>query len=97
MKLEFKAQRRNVPDSELIEDVQHCARRLQRNTITIADYETQGAFHPATLTRRFGSWFRVQLRVYHSGGLKRESAEARAERLIREELNRLKRTERELK
>jgi hypothetical protein len=59
MKFEFNPQRRNVPDSELIEDVQRCARRLQRNTITIAEYEREGAFHPTTLTRRFRSWFRV--------------------------------------
>ena len=55
MKFEFKALRRNVPDSELIEDVQRCAKKIKRDTITLAEY----AFHPTTLTRRFRSWFRV--------------------------------------
>ena len=59
MKFEFKPHRRNVPDAELIEDVQRCARKFQRNTITIEEYESEGAFHPTTLTRRFRSWFRV--------------------------------------
>ncbi len=41
------------------EDVQRCAKKINRNTITLAEYETEGAFHPSTLTRRFRSWFRV--------------------------------------
>jgi len=33
MKFEFKPQRQNIPDSELIEDVQRCAKKINRNTI----------------------------------------------------------------
>src|SRR5438105_3819623 len=59
MKFEFKPHRQNVPDCELIDDVQRCARKLERNTITLAEYEREGAFHPTTLTNRFRTWFRV--------------------------------------
>jgi hypothetical protein len=59
MKFEFKPRRQNVPDSELIEDVQRCARKLQRNPITKAEYQTEGSFDPDTLVKRFQSWSRV--------------------------------------
>ena len=59
MKFALNLQRRDVPDPELIADVQRCARKIGRHTITMAEYEKEGTFHPTTLTRRFRSWFRV--------------------------------------
>jgi len=59
MRFSLKLQRRDVPDAELIADVQRCAKTIGRDTITMAEYESEGAFHPTTLTRRFRSWFRV--------------------------------------
>ena len=68
MKYDLSLQRRNVPDSELIADVQRCAKKIGKGTITLAEYEREGAFHPTTLTRRFRSWFRVLDQAGLAGG-----------------------------
>ncbi len=59
MKFEIELQHRNVPDEELIEDLQKVAQRTGRNTVTRAEYARLGKYHPNTLIRRFGSWFKV--------------------------------------
>lgn len=50
---------RNVSDEELIEDVKKIAIKLNKNSVTIAEYGKYGKFHPSTLQRRFGSWFKL--------------------------------------
>lgn len=50
---------RNIPNEELIEDVKKVADKINKNSVTIAEYERYGKFHPSTLQRRFGSWFKL--------------------------------------
>jgi hypothetical protein len=59
--MEFKLEtyHRDTPDEELIKDIQFVATRLNKSSVTIAEYEENGKFHPSTLQRRFGSWFKV--------------------------------------
>jgi hypothetical protein len=59
--MEFKLEtyHRGTPDEELIGDIQSVAQRLNKKCVTIAEYEANGKFHPSTLQRRFGSWFKV--------------------------------------
>lgn len=59
--MEFKLEtyHRNTPDEELIADIQNVALQLKKNTVTISEYEEHGKFHPSTLQRKFGSWFKV--------------------------------------
>lgn len=59
--MEFKLEQynRNVQTEQLIADVQNVAVKLQKSTVNIGDYEKHGTFHPSTLQRRFGSWFKV--------------------------------------
>ena len=59
MEFKLEAYHRNIPNEELIEDIQSVANRLNKNSVTIAEYEENGKFHPSTLQRRFGSWFEV--------------------------------------
>ncbi len=49
---------RNVSDSELINDLKRVAKELNKESITIHDYNQYGKYHATTLTRRFNSWFR---------------------------------------
>lgn len=49
---------RNVSNLELINDLKRVAKELNKETITIDDYNQYGNFHATTLTRRFNSWFR---------------------------------------
>ena len=57
MRFELNEFHRNVPDTELIEDLQRVSNQLKQDTVTIDDYNEFGEFHATTLTRRFGSWF----------------------------------------
>lgn len=57
MKFELNEYHRNTSDEELIKDLIRVAQLLQKDTVTIADYNQYGLFHATTLTRRFKSWF----------------------------------------
>jgi len=59
MKFTLKSYNRNVPDEDLINDVIAVSKKTGRNTVTIAEYEQHGEYHPSTLQRRYGSWFKV--------------------------------------
>jgi hypothetical protein len=59
MKFELKPFNRNTPNEELISDVKKVAAEINKNTITIDEYNEKGKFHATTLTRKFGSWFKV--------------------------------------
>jgi hypothetical protein len=47
---------RNVPDQELIDDLQKIAAKLESGTVSAAQYNLYGRFNSSTLTRRFSSW-----------------------------------------
>lgn len=57
MKFELNEYHRNTSDEELIEDLMRVAKLLQKDSVTIEDYNQYGQFHATTLTRRFKSWF----------------------------------------
>jgi hypothetical protein len=59
MKYELDTFHRNVPDKLLIEDVSNVAKLLDLEKMTIDQYNENGKYHATTLTRRFGSWFKV--------------------------------------
>jgi hypothetical protein len=57
MDFELKEHHRNTPDVDLIEDIKTVAKKLQKNTVTMAEYNEYGKFSSSTSQRRFGSWF----------------------------------------
>ncbi len=59
MKFTIKSYNRNITDEDLIDDVVGVSTKTGRNTVTIAEYEQHGKYHPSTLQRRYGSWFKV--------------------------------------
>lgn len=59
MKFELKPYNRNIPDEKLVSDVKRVASELNKLSVTIDEYNERGSFHATTLTRRFGSWFKV--------------------------------------
>ncbi len=56
MKFELNEYHRNISDEEFIEDVRSTAIKLNKTTLTGAEYNKYGTYHSSTLTRRFGSW-----------------------------------------
>ena len=61
--MEFKLNdyHRNIPDSELIDDIKRVAKKLQKDSLTIEEYDKIGKYHHTTITRRFGSWKKALL------------------------------------
>lgn len=59
MKFELEKYHRNVTNDELIADLKRVAADLQKNSVTIDEYNERGKYHGTTLTRRFGSWFKI--------------------------------------
>ncbi|MGG6430915.1 homing endonuclease associated repeat-containing protein [Acetobacter ghanensis] len=59
MKYTLDNYNRNSSEEELISDVINVAKKLNKDKITIDEYNDNGKFHATTLTRRFGSWFLV--------------------------------------
>lgn len=59
MEFRLEAYHRNTPDEELLADIRNVAAKLKKNTVTMSEYEEHGGFHPSTLKRKFGSWFKV--------------------------------------
>ena len=58
MKFELESHSRNTPDKELISDLREVAEKINKNKVTLDEYNDYGKFHSTTLTRRFGSWFK---------------------------------------
>ena len=56
MSFEFKPIRRNVEDEELIQDLQRVAKLLNKETVTIREFDEHGDFNSSTLIRRFRTW-----------------------------------------
>jgi hypothetical protein len=59
MKFELKPNNRNLSDKDLLSDVKKVAEQLGKDSVTIEEYNERGRVHSTTLTRKFGSWFKV--------------------------------------
>ena len=59
MKFEVKKVNRNIPNEELLADVKNIASTYGLITMSQDIYVQYGKYHPTTLIRRFGSWFKV--------------------------------------
>lgn len=49
---------RNETNESLIDNLKEVAKSLQKDTITMNEYNAYGKYHSSTLIRRFGSWFK---------------------------------------
>ncbi len=49
---------RNISDEDLLQDMSNVARQLNKDTITIEEYNKLGKYSASTITRRFGSWLK---------------------------------------
>lgn len=67
MRFELESHHRDVPNEELIAELQCVANLLGAHTVTIDQFNEHGKFHSTTLSRRFGSWFKA----LEAAGLKR--------------------------
>lgn len=59
MKFEVEKHHCNVPDEELLQDLRRVARKPGKNKVTKQAYQKWGQYDPATLSRRFGPWFKA--------------------------------------
>ena len=57
MKFELKDFNRNVPDDDLLDDLNRVAQKLKVNKISSRQYEANGGkYTSGTIARRFNSW-----------------------------------------
>ena len=47
---------RGASDEEMLEELRACAERIDRDTVTMSEFEQYGRCSPSTISRRFGSW-----------------------------------------
>jgi 5-methylcytosine-specific restriction endonuclease McrA len=59
MRFELEPHNRDVPNEELIRELRGVACLLNRNSVTIDQFNEHGKYHSSTLSRRFGSWFKA--------------------------------------
>lgn len=59
MNFQLNKYNRNTPNEELLDDIKRVAKILNKNTVTMGEYNNYGKFHPSTLQRRWKSWFKV--------------------------------------
>jgi len=57
MKFELEPYRRNIPDDTFIEDLRKVAGQLQKEFVTMEEYNKYGTYHSSSIRNRFGSWF----------------------------------------
>lgn len=71
---EFKENRRNISEHEILEDIKRVANLLQSNTLTKPLYEKHGNYGFTTIRRKFGKWstaldkcnLKVKVPIYNS-------------------------------
>ena len=59
MKYVLTNNHRNVSNNDLLDDIKEVAKKLQKCTLTVAEYNKNGKYSPNTFYRRFGSWAKV--------------------------------------
>lgn len=57
MKFELNDFHRNTSDEKLLNDLKAVSNIINKDTVTMEEYNQYGKYHSTTLTRRFGSWF----------------------------------------
>ncbi len=59
MHFELNEYHRNISNEDLIADVKNVAKKINKNSLTRAEYSAHGKYHSSTIERRFGSWLNV--------------------------------------
>lgn len=56
MKFQLEEYHRNTPSEDLTTDIKNVAEKLNKKSVTTAEYQKHGNYHPGTIQNRFGSW-----------------------------------------
>lgn len=59
MRFELEPHHRDLPDEALLEELRRVAKSLNKDSVTIDEFNEHGKFHSTTLSRRFGTWFKA--------------------------------------
>ena len=55
-KFQVQLRKRNIPEEELLTDLNRVASELSKKTLTASEYASKGSFGVNTILRRFGQW-----------------------------------------
>jgi hypothetical protein len=85
MRFELEPYHRNVPEADLIADLQRVARELDADSVTYHQYDAHGKYSTKTVEKRFGSWNKglsaASLAIGKRHGIPREDLFENLERL----------------
>ncbi len=56
MSFEFNPINKNIDEAELLNDVRSVAKQLNKDKLTLRDYDDKGKFNSSTIIRRFKTW-----------------------------------------
>src|SRR5688572_9869693 len=56
MNFEFNPVNKNIDESELIDDVKSVAKLLNKEKLSLREYDAHGKFNASTIIRRFKTW-----------------------------------------
>ncbi len=59
MKFELEPYNRNIKNSEMISDLKDVAKKLEKESLSQIEYNSNGKFHSSTISHRFGNWARA--------------------------------------
>jgi hypothetical protein len=59
VKFELKPHHRDIPNHDLIRDLSDVASKLQKDRVTVREYNEHGKYSAETYRQRFGSWFKA--------------------------------------
>jgi 5-methylcytosine-specific restriction endonuclease McrA len=49
----------NTTEEEMLTDIREVAKKIGKNSVTMGEYSEHGKYHPSTLNRKIGSWFKI--------------------------------------
>ena len=74
MEFKLKEYHRNIPEKELIEDLQRVSKMLNQNTVSVSQYMQYGKYDYGTYKKRFSSWqdalIKSELKLHNLNNIK---------------------------
>lgn len=59
MKFKLDLFHRNTSEDDMLNDLKSVSKEIQKQSVTMEEYNKFGKFHSTTLTRKMGSWFNI--------------------------------------
>lgn len=69
---EFRENRKNIPDEELLADIERVAKKLGTNKLTFRQYDEHGIFSVRNVTARLGKWSEILKKIGQQSAVEKD-------------------------